>query len=122
MSLTASASSEIVETRTLGLVNPIGIESTPRFSWKVKSDQRGYRQQAYEITVSESGGSTVWTSGKVSSTRQVGVRYEGPALKSRTQYEWQVVAYDTSGQASTTGMASLRRHSSMKSNGQPPTG
>ncbi len=103
VSLTASASSEIVETRTLGLVNPIGIESTPRFSWKVKSDQRGYRQQAYEITVSESGGSTVWTSGKVSSTRQVGVRYEGPALKSRTQYEWQVVAYDTSGQASTTG-------------------
>ncbi len=106
-SMNICAASEIVETRTLGLLNPIGIESTPSFSWKVKSDQRGYRQQAYEITLSEAGGPTVWTSGKVTSSRQVGVRYEGPALKSRTRYEWRVVAYDTSGEPSTTGVGTF---------------
>lgn len=107
VSLTVRGASEIVETRTLGLLHPIGIESTPNFSWKVKSDQRGYRQQAYEITVNEVGGATVWTSGKVTSSRQVGVRYEGPALKSRTRYEWHVVAYDTDGQASSTGVGTF---------------
>lgn len=107
MAIPAGAASEIVETRTLGLRNPLGIESTPSFSWKIKADRRGYRQQAYEITVTDAQGSTVWTSGHVASSRQTDIPYEGPALRSRTRYLWQVVAYDQHGEASEKGQGSF---------------
>lgn len=100
---TASASTRIVETRTLGLLNPLGIESTPTFSWKIKSDKRGYIQKAYEITVTDALGNQVWNSGRVASSRQTDIPYSGPALKSRTKYVWTVTSYDASGSASEKG-------------------
>ena len=37
------------------LTNPIGLtDPHPRFSWQVKSSKRGYKQQAYQIIVSQS--------------------------------------------------------------------
>ncbi len=103
MSTIARATSEIVETRTLGLHNPIGIESAPTFSWKIKADKRGFRQQAYEINVTDANGTLVWSSGKVDSGRQTDIPYQGPALNSRTEYQWTVVSYDQDGQPTEPG-------------------
>ncbi len=105
--LGVSAATEIADMRTLGMRNPLGIESTPTFSWVVKADRRGFRQQAYSITVTDDAGSTVWESGKVTSTRQTDITYGGPALKSRTRYHWTVVAYDQDDQPSERGTATF---------------
>lgn len=103
LSANAMAATRIADMRTLGLRNPIGIESNPTFSWKIESDQRGYCQKAYEITVADSRGNHVWSSGKVESSQQTNVPYGGPALSSRMRYTWSVVAYDMSDVSSETG-------------------
>ena len=89
----------VTDMRTLGMDAPIGIESNPAFSWKMASSERGIMQSAYEIVVTDEVGTTVWHSGKVESSKQTNVAYEGDALKSRTRYTWQVVAYDQHGEA-----------------------
>lgn len=93
---------EPVNLRTLGLDTPIGIESNPAFSWKITSTERGVKQSAYEIVVTDNSGNTVWSSGKVESNKQTDIPYEGETLKSRTKYTWTVTAYDQNGTASET--------------------
>ncbi|WP_164873076.1 glycoside hydrolase family 78 protein, partial [Streptomyces resistomycificus] len=65
---------------TNGRVNPLGIGGEdPVFGWQSASDRRATSQKAYEIQVGRTPGSAdVWSSGKVASDRQVGVRYGGP--------------------------------------------
>ena len=87
----------VTELRTLGLNEPIGIESTPTFSWKINSDQRGIKQGTYEISVTDNNGNTVWNSGKRESTQQTDVPYEGPSLESRHKYNWTVSVTDQKG-------------------------
>ena len=89
------------------LTNPIGLTDThPRFSWQVKSSKRGYKQQAYQIIVSqsESGlkgrGKELWNSGRIASDRSVLVPYDGPALQPATTYYWIVKTWSDSGRVS----------------------
>ena len=89
----------VTDMRTLGMDAPIGIESNPAFSWKIVSNERGVVQSAYEIVVTDEAGTMVWSSGKVESSKQTDIAYEGMALKSRTRYAWQVVVYDQHGEA-----------------------
>lgn len=103
----AHADNGVVDLRTLGLAAPLGIESTPTFSWKIESQERGYKQSAYEIRVTDAGGSVVWSSGKVASSRQTDVPYEGAALQSRTKYLWSVTAYDQNGVATVSKQSSF---------------
>ena len=107
LSVNAMATTRITDVRTLGLRNPMGIESNPTFSWKIDSDQRGYRQKAYEITVMDEDGEAVWSSGRVESSRQTDVPYGGPALSSRKRYTWTVVTYDSAGGSSEEGKGSF---------------
>lgn len=103
----SSAKHEVTGLRTLGLDCPLGIESTPAFSWRIESDERGVKQYAYEITVTDAGGTQVWNSGKVESSRQTDIPYEGLALESRTKYTWSVVVYDADGTASQAAQSSF---------------
>jgi alpha-L-rhamnosidase len=82
-----------------GRVGPLGIGGQPpSFGWRLTSGSRGTRQSAYEIRVGRASGSAeVWTSGKVSSDRQVGVVYAGPALQAATRYLWSVRAWSSKG-------------------------
>src|SRR5262249_21635590 len=74
--------------------DPLGIDTaTPRLGWQLASKVPGARQSAYEIVVSR-GSARVWDSGKVRSTRSFDVEYAGPALESRTRYQWRVRAWD----------------------------
>ena len=88
------AQHEVTHMRTIGMDAPIGIESTPTFSWEIASSERGVRQNAYEIQVTDATGANVWNSGKVASSRQTDILYEGAPLQSRTQYHWTVTVYD----------------------------
>jgi len=75
--------------------NPTGLDSShPGFSWKIRADQRGISQKAYQIIVGESldeikkGTGKCWDSGKVKSGRTVNIAYEGIPLKSDREYFW----------------------------------
>ena len=57
---------EIVQCTCNHQENPLGLDRTPRFGWKMRSDTRGDAQTAYRITVStdarraQAGQGDVW--------------------------------------------------------------
>lgn len=79
------------------ITNPIGLDiQSPQFSWQMQSDKRGVMQIAYQLLVANSpedlfhNNSVVWDSGKIYSSKSVGIRYVGPELESRRRYYWLV--------------------------------
>lgn len=105
LSPAASAADAPLAVRALntnGRTNPLGIGGeTPVFGWQLASDRRATAQQAYEIQVGRGpGAADVWSSGKVTSGRQVDVEYGGPDLKPATRYHWRVRVWDDKGAVS----------------------
>lgn len=87
----AQAAFRVTGLKVSGLAAPVGIDlATPTFSWQTVSDERGFRQQAYRITVADDTGREVWNSGLVTSSFQNNIEYGGTPLKSRTAYRWEV--------------------------------
>lgn len=87
--------------------NPLGFDNTtPSFSWIMESNERGFRQLAYEILVSEDSTkfkkskSCIWSSGKVVSNLTNGIKYQGKLLQPFTRYYWKVRIYVQNGQPS----------------------
>lgn len=87
--------------------NPLGIDSSnPRLSWELTSQQRNQYQSAYEIVVSENLSNSknetgdIWSTGKVSSSNNSQIEYNGEALKSFTRYYWRVRVYNQKNEAS----------------------
>jgi alpha-L-rhamnosidase len=81
--------------------NPLGIDNLkPLLGWKLLSEVSNQFQTAYEIVVStdatfiQNGSAGVWSSGKVSSTQNINIRYNGGPLKPFTRYYWRVRVYD----------------------------
>ena len=77
----------------------------PRFAWinANPASRKGAAQTAYRIRVADSADgfdNPVWDSGKVESDDSAFITYQGPALKSRTSYWWQVQVWDEQGNAS----------------------
>ncbi len=106
--LTGWAAFQPTRLKVNGLSCPMGIDTpTPTFSWQTESDERGFRQSAYEINVQTAAGDAVWSSGKVESARQNQIRYDGAALASRTPYVWSVTVYDARGNASTSARSTF---------------
>jgi alpha-L-rhamnosidase len=87
-------------------VDPVGIDvEKPRLSWELSSAEKGVLQSSYEIRVAGSEAElakekVIWDSGKQASDQSVQIEYEGPALKSRRIYYWQVRAGDNHGHLS----------------------
>ncbi|GAB4489527.1 MAG: alpha-L-rhamnosidase [Saprospiraceae bacterium] len=87
-------------------VNPVGLDvKQPRFSWKIKTEQRrGWQQSAYQIQVSTAADfsekNLVWDSGKVESDASILQSYKGTALKSGARYWWRVRVWDEKGKES----------------------
>ena len=88
-------------------VEPLGIENkSPRFSWKVVSQQRAYRQSAYRILVTDIEGAlaadegTIWDSGKCFSSNSVLIPFQGRELHSATRYYWKVKVWNEAGEES----------------------
>ena len=82
--------------------NPLGVVS-PSLGWVLEGTGPGAFQSAYEIQVATSpkrlsaGKADVWSSGKVLSDSQFGLRPEGLSLSSATTYWWRVRLWDAAG-------------------------
>ncbi|MFC4306948.1 family 78 glycoside hydrolase catalytic domain [Cohnella boryungensis] len=75
----------------------------PRISWRLESDRKATRQEAYQIQVAAhctDFSSPVWDSGRVLSEESVLIPYEGAPLTSRTRYYFRVKAWDRFGRES----------------------
>ncbi len=82
-------------------VNPLGLDLTePRLSWIIESDQRGQKQNAYQILVASSqenlkkGQGDLWDSGKVDSGQTAQIIYRGKPLRPRVECYWKVRVWD----------------------------
>ena len=87
--------------------NPLGVETArPALSWELLSDQRGQRQTAYRVLVSDDSNrlahneGTIWDSGKQDSDASIQVGYAGKPLLSQKLYYWKVQVWDKSGKPS----------------------
>lgn len=88
---------ELYALKTLHMTEPLGIDQTPYFSWKLASDEQNTMQTAYHIRVCEEIGALVWDSGRQESEADSFVSYEGHPLRSRTRYLWTVTIWDNHG-------------------------
>ena len=90
---------KVIDLKTNSKVNPIGIDSDLRFSWKMSSDKNGVWQTAYRIVVSDEPEGLkkrkyVWDSGKLDSAESVAIPYEGETLEQEEDYFWKVIVWD----------------------------
>ena len=90
---------EVKEIMVLHECNPIGIDQTPCFSWKIVSDKKNVFQTAYRICVSGSRGITVWDSNIVNSEQDAFILYEGSDLVSREVYSVEITVWDNFGES-----------------------
>jgi len=96
--ISAQSASMVSNMKVNGLLAPLNIDvAQPTFSWQVQSEERGFRQIAYEMTVTDDAGNVVWNSGKVQSALQNNIAYGGQALKSLSAYKWSLIITDVSG-------------------------
>lgn len=89
---------KLYDLRTMHMENPLGIDLTPYFSWKLQSEKSNTLQASYHLVVKNESGETVWDSGIVPSEQSTYVEYAGAALQSRTAYTWTVTVMDNHGE------------------------
>lgn len=93
----------VYDLKTEYLKNPVGIDvSEPRFSWKLKSNRTGVKQNSYRISA-WSDDRLIWDSGIIASGMSQRIRYAGDTLCSRQIVLWQVevVVQDENGTSET---------------------
>ena len=89
---------KLYDFRTEYRENPIGLtDRTPRFSWKINSEEQNTIQTAYKINVTDENGNAVWNSGKKESDQSVLIPYEGEKLKDEMLYKVEVSVTDNHG-------------------------
>ena len=93
----AAAAPQVAGLEVDATADPLGIDdATPRFSWRLETDERGAAQASYRVVVASTaaraaaGQGDVWDSGEVASAEPFARDYTGPALASRTRYHWSV--------------------------------
>jgi alpha-L-rhamnosidase len=86
---------------------PLAIEEpAPRFSWRVATRRRNFRQSAYRILAAsnaaklKAGKFDVWDSKRVESDRCFEIPYRGRPLRSGERIWWRVRLWDEGGRAS----------------------
>lgn len=82
-------------------VNPLGIDAaTPSLSWILTTPERGQKQIAYQILVSDSADKlandqgNLWDSGRVKSSNSTQVLYGGRLLTSSERCYWKIRIWD----------------------------
>ena len=77
--------------------NPLGLDTEPRFSWKLVSEQENTMQNTYQIVVSKET-QEVWDSGVTKSEQSVLVPYQGVPLEAMSLYNVVVNVWDNHGE------------------------
>ncbi|MBQ1370643.1 MAG: family 78 glycoside hydrolase catalytic domain [Clostridia bacterium] len=90
----------LYDLRTCHMEQPLGIDLTPEFSWKLQSEKRDVLQESYRIVLRDDTGLPIWDSGPVASRQQSFIPLDGVALRSRTHYTWTVTVTDNYGETS----------------------
>lgn len=67
---------------------------SPNFGWVLESNERGQKQTAYQVVVSDSDGNLMWNSEKVESSESSHIKYAGKQLASSSDYYWKVRVWD----------------------------
>lgn len=104
-STSCSKPGQKVEDLKVSFISNIGNE--PVFSWKIKSDQPGFAQQACKVIVSDDpdiidlSRGNLWDSQKLGTSNSIQVRYDGPALENGKQYFARVRVWDQNDTPST---------------------
>ena len=89
--LQLTAASQVTGLQCEHLINPLGIDNpAPRFSWVLHDEEKGARQNSYQVIVHKETGEEVWNSGTITSPDNL-VSYRGKALEPFTKYAWKVV-------------------------------
>lgn len=88
--------------------NPMGIEETPVFGWKMEDTAKGQRQTAYRIVVGASlqaleDKDYLWDSGRVESDISVAIPYGGGRLRPESRYYWKVYVWEKDGKIAESG-------------------
>lgn len=84
----------LADLRILQMKNPLGIDRTPYFSWKMISDRKNVFQKIYRLRVWDEAERPVWDSGEIRSRENAFIPYEGEQLQSRTCYRVTVTVTD----------------------------
>lgn len=91
---------EINDMKVNGLKEPLGIDTTPVFSWKNVSSGYNRNMSAFRIIVAstkekaEKFEGDLWDSGKTEGSNNYDIIYNGASLSSVTDYYWRVTVYD----------------------------
>lgn len=92
----------ITDLMAQNLKNPLGLECTqPGLSWRLHSELKGDRQQAYQILAASRSGllhegkADLWDSGRVTEGKNYAVTYAGAPLSSRKGVYWKVRVWDS---------------------------
>lgn len=98
---------EVSGLRCEALENPLGIDNTsPHFSWLLKSRDEGCQQTAYQILVASSkqlldeGKADLWNTEKTVSDQSIWIPYQGATLSSKSYAYWKVRIWDEKGNVS----------------------
>lgn len=86
----------VYDLKTNDLVNPLGTDIRPSFSWKLKSCRHNTVQISYSITVLDILKNIVWKSGEVLTDKSINIEYGG-SLNPGTRYFWNVRIKDNHG-------------------------
>lgn len=107
VSCTGEQSIQFTDLQIESQSNPEGVfTASPRFSWKVKSNQQNLIQSSYHIEVASSKddlnshNNLVWDSGIVNSDLSVLVPYGGEPLQAGKEYFWRVKIGTNTGESS----------------------
>ena len=82
----------VSELKVNNLVEPLGVDTTPRFRWLNTSEGYGKYQSAYQIVVASTEEKAaahegdLWDSGKVAGEDNFDIPYAGQVLDSRSLY------------------------------------
>ena len=102
----AQPSAQAIDLRADYQKNPLALDSkSPRLSWVLTADGRGFKQSAYQILAATSrqnldrDQAELWDSGKVSGDSS-SVEYGGPPLASGAECCWKVRVWDARGAVS----------------------
>ncbi|KPH68157.1 alpha-L-rhamnosidase [Novosphingobium sp. ST904] len=100
----AAQAMKIVDLKTAGRLNPIGIgEHRPALSWRMEGPA-GTEQKAWRVLVASSpailasGRGDLWDSGRVEGSASTGIRYDGAELASTRQCHWKVCCWNSAEQ------------------------
>lgn len=96
---------KVMDLQCRGMINPEGVDEAV-LSWKIESNKNNITQTAWELEIASSKeklekGDVIWSSKKVESDQQFGIRPEGAPLKNGELYWWHIRIWDNNSNITT---------------------